>query len=451
MMQTSNLEINTIHELYQEHLKEMEDSSLLSRIPKFHLCEACGGTKVDLETGKCASCGYINEVSKEEVQKLNEILLRFKDVRFKLNEKNSHNLLELYLISQYNHLASLSEFIEKNKIEEQLRDKINHKIELGIALSPTEDKILYSLACIGVEKLKYFYIHGIFKDIFLKKQIVSQKTFQEVLKCFVVEEMKEINAGRIEKIFLTCSISSIKGTTEGSATQKEVSGIMFEEIVLSSEEIGKIYNGKCLNFVTVFHELFHIKDNLDIKTGVFTEELMPRIKDKVIRELSLINEKNTFGYNFDFYYKDNYSRINSEIDAEINGMVYFIRYLKNLGLDFDKKDEENLDKEIEDFLKAKTPFRNSINLPYVNSRTIKVNELLDLLIENSKETLENYPQLKIEYVIEDGKVRPKDIDELAITKNSLSKTDPYYQEKYSYLETLMERKKQEEGIKKAKK
>ena len=132
-------------------------------------------------------------------------------------------------------------------------------------------------------------------------------------------------------------------------------------------------------------------------------------------------------------------------------MVYFIRYLKNLGLDFDKKDEENLDKEIKDFLKTKTPFRNSINLPYINSNTIKVNELLDLLIENSKETLENYPQLKIEYVIEDGKVRPKDIDELAITKNSLSKTDPYYQEKYSYLETLLERKKQEEGIKKAKK
>ena len=173
---------------------------------------------------------------------------------------------------------------------------------------------------------------------------------------------------------------------------------------------------------------------------------MVKIKDFAVRELSYQKELLKWE-NFDRYYHDNYLNLSFEIDAEADGYIYFMRYLTYLGLKLSEKQEQQLLTEISSFLVNRKSEREVSNLSYIDREKIELSELLDYLIEDSPQIFESYPQLKLEYIIEDNRVRPKNSKELFETYKDLSKDDIYFKEKQSYLYDLMERKLEEESQK----
>lgn len=446
MASMRDLESNSVSEIDQKQLKEMEKSHFFFKIFKIHHCEVCDGTNIDLMTGKCNTCGCFNQIDKDALQKFNEFILKFKDIQIQLTPENSHYLLKFYQLSKRQHLPFLDEFILSNHIEEQFIEMINQKIQQEVVLSSDEDQLLDMLISSSKGNGEKILIDGIFRDIFLGKQVVTFSTFQKILQYFVKGTMKILNDGRIPNYFPSCSVDSLRKNKLGSSSYRNLGECTFNQVTLSLESVQKIYQGEVKEFQTIFHELCHVKDSLDIYSNVFNRQLMVKIKDFAVRELSYQKEL-LKGENFDRYYHDNYLNLSFEIDAEADGYIYFMRYLTYLGLKLSEKQEQQLLTEISSFLVNRKSEREVSNLSYIDREKIELSELLDYLIEDSPQIFESYPQLKLEYIIEDNRVRPKNSKELFETYKALSKDDIYFKEKQSYLYDLMERKLEEESQK----
>lgn len=155
------------------------------------------------------------------------------------------------------------------------------------------------------------------------------------------------------------------------------------------------------------------------------------IKDFVIRDYELKK------YKTNNYYKDNYYNITFEKDAHEVGINFAYSFCKIIGF-------ENLENYF-DNLKNRWPNYNDFNRIIRNSEEkviMTLDDVFETVINLEPKYLDIYPQLKFQYINENGKVRKRTKKELF----SLISAE-FNDEVNSYLEQLINNL-EEEKIKK---
>ena len=98
------------------------------------------------------------------------------------------------------------------------------------------------------------------------------------------------------------------------------------KIIINEEEVRKIYNGNISPLLTIFHEISHLQQNIQIEEGVVSKNIINYIKDKFLKFYQ--NEQNKkFGMPSNFsYYILNYEYESCEVDASLNSILLFFNF-----------------------------------------------------------------------------------------------------------------------------
>ena len=182
-----------------------------------------------------------------------------------------------------------------------------------------------------------------------------------------------------------------------------------DEIIINKKIIESLMNGGKLSLIVLFHELAHIQQNIQIKKGVSTPNIIRYIKDKLLDEYQ-DKENKEFGiysYNKIFnFYEINYENESSEIDANLNAILLTEQFFMKNNIDY-TEDNDTLNIYFEKMIKRKNRKRNLTYCCNFNSYYLTLDEAFDVAIKYNSEWLERYPQLKVEYELNNGLVEKK--------------------------------------------
>ena len=364
-------------------------------LSKNKTCTSCGGD-IHLKTGICPYCGKHFVNIEYAALELSKYLPTLGSNKLELDE------LAVGLYAIKDDFPELEDFIRKNNLEERILkklDSINIKLTNEEVLSTSDDIFLRSCLSNEIRPSKELNYISVFRNILLEpnKKIVSYDTFVEVMKCYITDVMKAINNNRIKKYNPLCAIYDFKRSND-----ERCDGLAYKNFIIRINEsvIKDIYdNNYILELVTIFHELRHIGQNIAIDTGEFNEEILIFIKDEILRDLC---HKEGFDY-----YRENYKYLASEIDAEANGLYYMIIFIEQvIGLNLKNDVKNSLNNDINSMLKKSNLIRR------INGKEDDINTLFDYYIKEHPKYLKTYPQLNIEYIVDNGTVRRKNSSEL---------------------------------------
>lgn len=188
--------------------------------------------------------------------------------------------------------------------------------------------------------------------------------------------------------------------------------IGLKRVIIDNSIIEKIYNGNRLEFVTIFHELCHIKQNYEMIYGKINKDIIKMIKDTLIRKevIGNANKKATY----DCYYEDNYEVDSREVLANIDSYIYLLDYFKHINVFLTKEEQGQILKNIK---QAQSNYENSkrdlTRCDKFNDLSLNLDDVFDSSIKFHPEWLKEYKQLKIEYYIDnEDQVQKRSIDEL---------------------------------------
>lgn len=373
--------------------------NFVSELSQRNTCLTCG-EEIDFHNGICPKCGKGYDNVKQSSQYIDKIISNIKNKKLKLDELT----IALYAIKDT--ILEINEILEKNNIEEKLYkrlDDINQRLANNEVLNQEDDFFLRTCLINNIKPKDGLNDVSIFRNIFLsdKEKQVSYETFKEIIKLFIKDSIKAINGNRISNCNPVCFIYDFKETSNENST-----GLAYKHFFVKINEkiVKDIYNESSIfSFIIIFHELMHIQQEIEIKSNYFNEDILFFIKDDILRKLSA---KEGFDY-----YSENYQVITSEKDAEIKGIMCTINFLEQtLGLKLKEDVLVDLEKYINSELQSKS---NTIR--QVKDVNQDINSLFDYYIRSNPQFLETYPQLNIEYIIEEGIVRRKTNDELLKT------------------------------------
>jgi len=181
-----------------------------------------------------------------------------------------------------------------------------------------------------------------------------------------------------------------------------------EKIIINEREVRKIYNGNISSLLTIFHEISHLQQNIQIEEGIVSKNIINYIKDNLLRYYQ--DEQNKkFGISKNSsYYILNYKYESSEIDANLNSILLFLRFCSKNEIELPKQIEKILETEFSK-LEVKKNFKRYVGENIIfNSYYLSLDESFDLAINDHPEWLEFFPQLNTEYFIVDDKICKKD-------------------------------------------
>lgn len=153
-------------------------------------------------------------------------------------------------------------------------------------------------------------------------------------------------------------------------------------------------------FPTVFHELIHERQDIEIKKKKeLSFKNLLEIKDTVLMEC------------LEGYYEQNYNKevnsISFEQEAFIGQYRESIDCLRSMGVTVPKEFEEGFNRYYHlfgDFVENTTRI--------YNGEVCELDELFQKTIMDTPSVLETYPQLTFAYKVEEGKVVPKNLDDI---------------------------------------
>lgn len=353
---------------------------------KQHKCSECSG--YDAEFNEDFKCGFCGTYDKKQKQQILDLI------------KPETNI-EKYYINIYIKL-------------------------LDGTITESEEKIFLKFFELNMIEEKNFNDVHIILDRMLDQKInISFELFKEIFKFSIIKGLREINNGTIEIFNPRCEITKLDENTRGCCECNNINNI----VVAIDEEVIKIFyeTGKVDTLITMYHEMQHVIQHINIKIGVFTENLLIQIKE------NLINEYEQKKYNTETYYNNNYENISYEADARYRAVTYIINLLSKFNLKLSESKLNDLDK-------------NYIGTPDLKNRKIIVNgeeklsavdEIFETIVRDNPEWLELYPQLKIEYINDNGVVRRKNAQELSMDIDDiLNNHDEYADEKIEYISKL---------------
>lgn len=381
---------------------ELEFNAMVNTVEQLSqgkTCLNCGGDMF-IQTGVCPYCGKQIVNIEAASKSLDQILLSVKNKGLELDELT----IALYAIKEQ--FPEVEELMIQNNIEEKLNkrlDAINLKIANGEVLESSDDVFLRNCLFNDIKPKNDLNDISIFRNIFSnnEEKMISYETFEQVMKSFIKDMMREFNNNRIKRYNPVCSIYDFKMSNNENSDGMVSKGFI---IRINNKITKEIYEHNYIqDFIAIFHELIHTQQAIEIRLGYFTEDILLFIKDDILRELS---SKEGFDY-----YWENYQFITSEKDAEIKGCMCAINFLEQvIGIRLKNDIVDDLEKRINVQLAEKSKL-----LRKTNNGEQDVNTLFDYYIKNHPEFLEKYPQLTIEYIVSDGIVRRKQNDELLET------------------------------------
>ncbi len=165
-------------------------------------------------------------------------------------------------------------------------------------------------------------------------------------------------------------------------------------------------------FNTIFHELIHFDQETKLYKlqNISSIDDYTQLKDHILKEY------------IDVYYSENYYNISFEKDAEIKSYILTEKYFNSLGIV-----SENIT-EIKARLYQQIK-KYSDTLRNINGHNEDLNSIFDDIVERTPDILERYPQLKIEWILdENGIIRKKSTIELKKDINII-KSDSNIKEK----------------------
>ncbi|MBQ8682034.1 MAG: hypothetical protein IJ509_03905 [Bacilli bacterium] len=182
-----------------------------------------------------------------------------------------------------------------------------------------------------------------------------------------------------------------------------------DKIIFNKKLIKSLMSGQKLALIAIFHELSHIEQNIQIKNGISTPNIIRYIKDILLneyqdkenRQFSMCARDTNFSY-----YKVNYKNESSEIDANLDAILLTIQFFLENNIDY-TREETYLMNYFDELIERKSQKRNLTHCITFNSYYLTLDEAFDVAIKYHPEWLERYPQLKVEYRLINGSVLKK--------------------------------------------
>ena len=361
--------------------------NICKKIKSISKCSKCGGS-YKLDT--CIYCGTKNGKLTELISKLDDLIDEF---------RNQVDISNIIIINNFfNHLYSINDFeipsvnqllvdVNYTKLLEEhiqfIRKKINSENKLT-----QED---YDFLC-------FFLINNQFKDdmklgvsnllikgISKKECSFDINSLEEIVKIFVEEAIKNV----IGLKYTHCKIVEYNDKrTCGSA--------LYGNVFVSKDQIKHLGEGKTTYLLRVlFHEMIHVRQFQRRKDRCISINDMLLLKDKILSDVSRK------------FYDDNYYLLSIENQAYMNEGKETLSYMDKLGITPSKEELDDMDKDYE----------YHKNFSGVTSRVWEdkiweLDLLFDSYIYSNHKMLDKYPQLYLEYSIEDNRVRKKNIKEI---------------------------------------
>lgn len=281
-----------------------------------------------------------------------------------------------------------------NNIDEYYKENILDPILKQESLTKENDEIFKILLGTKMIKDEALPDEAVLGCILKNKKVITYETFEQLLKRYVEKFMKFF-CHTIENYNPLCFILPLEGksgTSSGNTT-----------VEIDTEVCKRLYdNADIYSVIVIYHELWHIVQNVMIKSGFFFENNMLVLKENLICEYENRN------YKTDTYYHNNYQNISFEVDARDFSISWTILLLAKVSLSLSNETLKDLNKNY--VMDTGILERKIIIDGKEEYKT--VDEIFDEVIKLNPEYLDLYPQLKVEYIKEDNSVRRKTKDEL---------------------------------------
>lgn len=143
------------------------------------------------------------------------------------------------------------------------------------------------------------------------------------------------------------------------------------------------------NLITLFHELRHVKQEADKKSGKINHKKYMMIKEDVLEEMD------------PDYYDANYNKVYEEIDARVSAAKEAYHFFKSLPLPKEVKERERyvqVLKRLEKIMERERSFYvRALSKKYKGDEVADIEYYFDGIIKENPDKLEKYPILKVEY------------------------------------------------------
>lgn len=363
-------------------------------------CHSCGG---HMTGDYCTYCGSLDIDAIDTIKKIEKYLDRFLSQveNLPIRKVNANNLLFSLMYSiDITDTSKIDKFLDTfsyYKTIKKFYNDINKKLAKG------EDIEKYEIP--AIEALIYhdsidFDLQNIF-NYFIKnrllqlpKSTISIEAFQELIKNFTLHYMEEYCN------FPVCLVLNEEEFLELGKNNTTTADSWFDLIRLLDKQINNLYyNGSNSILGDIFHELGH-------------EFIFGLMEDNSLEELPLVLDfikEHIICRDNAIYYQENYQFVSFELYADLFMFREFTSYLKEIGCEY--LVNFDYEKEIPERLQNKNRT--------INGEETTIDIEFEKEIKNRPELLEEFPKLKLLYIVENGIVRSKSKDELLSDKNKM--------------------------------
>lgn len=350
-------------------------------------CKSCGGT---IKNCSCSYCGKKSEELEQLVSKLSEKL----DILKKDDDLNYAPVCQLfnylYNIKDF-HIPEVDEILGKanygSKLEHEL-EKIVAKENSSQNISVSEYELVDFLLLNGnLKNYKINWCNFLIKALANKKFHIEYEDLEKLLIMYSEELLNE----KYQIDNAKCIIESFPKKEQHGKARKN-------KMHIDKDLVNKLYqnfNGDNMFkvFNAIFHEATHVSQYFRrINNNISFYDLI-LTKDYILR--NYLND----------YYDNNYYLSSEEIEAHIEGYQTALSHADFLGLTISDEIKKEESYKIENLKKIITNLNRKYQGNYVS-----IDDLIQKIL--SPEMLKEYPQLQLEYVIENGYIRRKTLEEV---------------------------------------
>ena len=361
--------------------------NVCKKIKNISKCNCCGGP---YKQDTCIYCGTKNNELTELISRLDNLINSFRSQVDISNIIVTNNL--------FNHLYSINDLeiqsvnqllsdVNYHKLLEEQFQGIIQKINVGSKLLQEDYDFLYFFLINNQfkDKMKLGVTNVLIKGIVNKECNFDISSLEEIVKTFVEEGIKNV----IGLKYTHCKIVEYNDKrTCGSA--------LYGNIYVNKAQIRHLADGKITYLLrTIFHEMIHVRQYQRRKDAYISTYDMILLKDNI---LSDANRK---------YYDDNYYLLSIENQSFLNQGKETLDYIDNLGISPSKEELDDMNKDYERHRKF-----YGVTTRLWDDKPYDLEFLFDNYVFNNPGVLKQYPQLSLEYIIEENVVRRKNKKEI---------------------------------------
>lgn len=332
-------------------------------------CLGCGAQKFD--GCECIYCGTINEELKVLVDKLISVLKN-------KNDYDNEELVNLYSIKNLN-IEEINIVLTKNNFYQVARDKIDELFSNRYGSDINDETFFITLIdSDSIEKED--------KDFL----IVCLMRFMVMDKLNVTNENKKLLIKYYTEFFIGAKVNNPELIYTDKIDAQGDS--LYNMIRFRETDVDKLLEEK--DYVEllrlIFHECTHTYQKYHRHKGdLITGLLFMQTKEEIISK------------RYPEYYDENYNMYLDEVEARYNEYRTLIDMMRVFGL---KMSDQSISVLNEEMIKEEKNMENNSRM--FNDHVTTVEEIFDFIILNMKD-INNYPLLKLEYKVENGKVVKK--------------------------------------------